>query len=114
MFLRPTRRLDGHHPRVDVLEQLRRQPRRRPLLSLAGRRLEPGAEPPRRPGTSFTGNVSGTLAGQAAEGGGLYVTLGNANSSFTLSKATVTGNSLGASADKRGAEASRWAATRGR
>jgi hypothetical protein len=53
-------------------------------------------------GTSFTGNVSGTLAGQAAEGGGLYVTLGNVTSSFTLSKATVTGNSLGASADKRG------------
>ena len=53
-------------------------------------------------GSSFTGNTSGTLAGQAAEGGGLYATLGNANSSFTLSKATVTGNSLGASADKRG------------
>lgn len=53
-------------------------------------------------GTSFSGNVSGTRAGQAAEGGGLYVSLGNANSSFTLSKATVTGNGFGATADKRG------------
>ena len=53
-------------------------------------------------GTSFTGNVSGTRAGQAAEGGGLYVSLGNPASSFTLTKATVTGNGFGATADKRG------------
>lgn len=53
-------------------------------------------------GSSFTANTSGTRAGQAAEGGGIYVSLGNANSSFTLTKATVTGNGFGATSDKRG------------
>ena len=52
--------------------------------------------------SSFTGNLSGTRAGQAAEGGGLYVSLGSSSSSFTLTKSTVTGNGFGATSDKRG------------